>query len=101
MTTLNHTRITLRSYDYKVLDQAVDSIMQSLRANGMSPAAVPMPTRIQKFTVIRSPHIDKKSREQFEMRTHKRFIDISDPDPNLGEILRRINLTSAVEVAII
>jgi small subunit ribosomal protein S10 len=101
MTTLNKTRITLKSFDHRALDQAVHSIKHNLKANGMSPAVVPMPTRMQKFTVIRSPHIDKKSREQFEIRTHKCIIDVPNPDPNFGEILRRISLTSAVEVSII
>ena len=73
-------RIRLKAYDHKILDQSVGEIVQTARRSGASLVGpIPLPTTINKFTVLRGPHVDKKSREQFEIRTHKRVVDIVDP----------------------
>jgi small subunit ribosomal protein S10 len=94
-------RINLKAYDYKVLDQSVAEIVDIAGRTGARVAGpVPLPTRINKFTVLRSPHVDKKSREQFEIRTHKRLIEIIDPSPATLEALMRLDLSAGVDVAI-
>jgi small subunit ribosomal protein S10 len=73
-------RIRLKAYDHRVLDQSVKEIVETVkRTGGRVAGPIPLPTRMERFTVLRSPHVDKKSREQFEIRTHKRLLDILDP----------------------
>jgi small subunit ribosomal protein S10 len=94
-------RIRLKAYDHKVLDQAADKIVDTARrTNARTAGPIPLPTEINKMTVIRSPFIDKDSREQFEMRTHKRLIDIVDPTPKTVDALMRIDLSASVDVNI-
>ena len=92
-------RIRLKAYDHKVLDQAADKIVDTARrTNARTAGPIPLPTEINKMTVIRSPFIDKDSREQFEMRTHKRILDILDPNPKVVDALMRLNLPSGVNI---
>ena len=94
-------RIKLKSYDHKILDQSVLQIMETAEQTGaLVVGPVPLPTRIQKFCVIRSPFIDKDSREQFEIRTHKRLLDILKPTAKTMEALTRLNLPSGVDIEI-
>ncbi len=94
-------RIHLRAYDNKVLDISTQEIVNTAKRTGAQvKGPVPLPTRIEKFTVLRSPHIDKKSREQFETRTHKRLIDIVEPTPQTVEALMKLDLASGVDVEI-
>ena len=94
-------RIRLKAYDHRVLDQSVRDIVDAVRRTGGRVAGpVPMPTRIERFTVNRSPHVDKKSREQFEMRTHKRLLDIVDPTPQTVDALMKLDLAAGVDVEI-
>ena len=92
-------RVCLKAYDHKLLDQSVKEIVETVRRTGARIAGpVPLPTRIQKFCVLRSPHIDKKSREQFEIRTHKRLVDILEPTQQTVDALIRLELPAGVEV---
>ena len=94
-------RIRLKAFDHKILDQSAAQIVETAERTGAAVAGpVPLPTRIERFTVIRSPFIDKDSREQFEMRTHKRIIDILDPNPKVVDALMRLNLPSGVNIEI-
>ncbi len=94
-------RIRLKAYDHKVLDQAADRIVDTARRTTARTAGpIPLPTEINKMTVIRSPFIDKDSREQFEMRTHKRIVDILDPNPRVVDALMRLNLPAGVAIEI-
>ncbi len=94
-------RIRLKAYDHKVLDQAADKIVDTARRSAARTAGpIPLPTEINKMTVIRSPFIDKDSREQFEMRTHKRIVDILDPNPRVVDALMRLNLPAGVSIEI-
>jgi small subunit ribosomal protein S10 len=94
-------RIRLKGYDYRVLDQSVREIVETVRRTGAKIAGpIPLPTRINRFTVLRSPHVDKKSREQFEIRTHKRLLDILDPTPETVDALMKLNLSAGVDVEI-
>jgi small subunit ribosomal protein S10 len=94
-------RIKLRAYDYKLLDLSVNEIVQTAKETGARIAGpIPMPTEINKYTVLRSPHKDKKSREQFEMRTHKRLVDILDPTQQTVDSLMKLDLSSGVDVEI-
>ncbi len=94
-------RIRLKAYDYRVLDQSVAEIVDTVKRTGAKISGpIPLPTKINKFTVLRSPHVDKKSREQFEIRTHKRLIDILDPTQETIDALMRLNLSSGVNVEI-
>jgi small subunit ribosomal protein S10 len=94
-------RIRLKAYDHRVLDQAADKIVDTARRTSARTAGpIPLPTEINKMTVIRSPFIDKDSREQFEMRTHKRIIDILDPNPRAVDALMRLNLPAGVSIEI-
>ena len=100
---MNHQsiRIRLRAYDHRVLDQSTGEIVNTAKRTGAQVRGpIPLPTRIEKFTVNRSPHIDKKSREQFEIRTHKRVIDIVDPTPQTGDALMKLDLSAGVDVKI-
>jgi small subunit ribosomal protein S10 len=94
-------RIKLRAYDHRLLDQSVKEIVDTaVRTGARISGPIPLPTRISKFTVLRSPHVDKKSREQLEIRTHKRLIDIFEPTPDTVEALMKLELASGVDVEI-
>jgi small subunit ribosomal protein S10 len=94
-------RIRLVSYDHKMLDDSLVKIVDVVKRTGAVLAGpVLLPTQIKKYTVLRSPHTDKKSREQFEMRIHKRLIDISEPTPNTVEELMKLDLPAGVHVEI-
>jgi len=94
-------RIKLKAYDHRVLDNSVQQIVDAAERTGaMVVGPVPLPTRIEKFTVIRSPFIDKDSREQFEIRTHKRLVDILDPGAKTIDNLMRLNLPAGVDIEI-
>ncbi len=97
----NRIRIRLKAYDHKLLDQSVSEIMTTVRNTGARIAGpIPLPTRINRYTVLRGPHVDKKSREQFEIRTHKRLIDILDPTQQTLDALMRLDLAAGVSVEI-
>jgi len=97
----NRLRIKLRAYDHKLLDKSVDEIVQTAKETGARVAGpIPLPTEINKFTVLRSPHVNKKAREQFEMRTHKRLIDIVDPTQQTVDSLMKLDLSAGVDVEI-
>jgi small subunit ribosomal protein S10 len=94
-------RIRLKAYDHRLLDQSTGEIVDTARRTGASIAGpVPLPTKINKFTVLRSPHVDKKSREQFEIRTHKRLLDIIDPTQQTLDALMKLDLSAGVDVEI-
>jgi small subunit ribosomal protein S10 len=94
-------RIRLRAYDHRVLDVSTNEIVNTAKRTGARVRGpVPLPTRIERFTVLRSPHIDKKSMDQFEMRTHKRLIDIVDPTPQTVDALMKLDLAAGVDVEI-
>ncbi|MDE0724906.1 MAG: 30S ribosomal protein S10 [Alphaproteobacteria bacterium] len=94
-------RIRLKAYEHRVLDQATSEIASTAKRTGARVRGpIPLPTRIEKFTVLRSPHIDKKSREQFEIRTHKRLLDIIDPTPQTVDALMKLDLAAGVDVEI-
>ena len=92
-------RIHLRAYDNKILDLSTEEIVNTAKRTGAQVKG-PLPTRIERYTVLRSPHIDKKSREQFEQRTHKRLIDIIEPTPQTVEALMKLDLASGVDIEI-
>ena len=94
-------RIRLRAYDYRVLDKSTADIVETAKRTGAKVAGpIPLPTRIEKFTVNRSPHVDKKSMEQFEIRTHKRLLDIVEPTAKTVDELRKLNLPAGVDITI-
>jgi small subunit ribosomal protein S10 len=94
-------RVRLRGFDTELVDQSAKSIVQTVQKSGAQVAGpIPLPTRINKFTVLRSPHVNKKSREQFEMRTHKRLIDIIQPTPAVMDALMKLELPAGVDVEI-
>jgi len=94
-------RIKVRGYDHRLVDQSVEQIMETAERTGaVIVGPVPLPTQIEKFCVIRSPHIDKDSREQFEIRTHKRLIDILGPTTKTIDALTQLQLPSGVEIDI-
>lgn len=99
---INETiRIRLKAFDHRVLDQSTRQIVDTAKRTGAVIAGpVPLPTRTRKYTVLRSPHIDKKSREQFESRTHKRLIDILEPTSQTVEALMKLDLPAGVDVEI-
>ena len=94
-------RIRLKAYDHKLLDQSTVEIVNTAKKTGAKILGpIPLPTKKNKFTVLRSPHVDKKSREQFEMRTHKRLIDIINPTPQTVDALMNLDIASGVDVEI-
>ncbi len=94
-------RIRLKAYDYRVLDKSTREIVDTAKRTGARvKGPIPLPTRIEKFTVLRSPHVDKKSREQFEIRTHKRVMEIVEPTPQTIDALMKLDLASGVDVQI-
>ena len=94
-------RIKLQAYDHRVLDQAAASIIDTARGSGARVVGpVPLPTRIERWTVNRSPHVDKKSMDQFEQRTHKRLVDIVDPRAATIDALKKLNLPAGMDISI-
>jgi small subunit ribosomal protein S10 len=94
-------RIKLKAYDYKLLDQSAGEIIETAKRTGARVAGpIPLPTVINRYCVLRSPHIDKKSREQFEIRTHKRILDILEPTQQTVDALMRLDLSAGVDVEI-
>jgi small subunit ribosomal protein S10 len=94
-------RIRLKAYDYKLLDQSAMEIVETARETGAKVAGpIPLPTEINKYCVLRSPHVDKKSREQFEIRTHKRLLDILEPTQQTVDALMKLDLAAGVDVEI-
>jgi len=94
-------RIRMEAYDHRVLDQSARKIIETAKDTGAKVRGpIPLPTRIERYTVLRSPHIDKKSREQFEIRTHKRIIDIIEPTAKTIDALGRLEMPAGVEIRI-
>jgi small subunit ribosomal protein S10 len=94
-------RVRLRGFDTELIDQSAKAIVQTVvKAGSKVSGPIPLPTRINKYTVLRSPHVNKKAREQFEMRTHKRLIDIIDPTSKVMDSLMRLELPAGVDVEI-
>jgi len=94
-------RIRLKAFDHKLLDQSAVEIVDTAKRTGARIAGpIPLPTKIERYTVLRSPHVDKKSREQFEIRTHKRLLDILEPTQQTIDALMRLDLSAGVEVEI-
>ena len=94
-------RIRLKAYDHRLLDQSTTEIVDTARRTGAQIAGpIPLPTVKNRFTVLRSPHVDKKSREQFEIRTHKRLLDILQPTPETVDALMKLDLPAGVDVEI-
>ncbi len=94
-------RIRLKAFDHRVLDQSTSEIVNTAKRTGAQVRGpIPLPTKIEKYTVLRSPHIDKKSREQFEIRTHKRLLDILQPTPETVDALMKLDLPAGVDVEI-
>ena len=97
----NKIRIRLKAYDHKLLDQSVGEITETVKRTGARIAGpIPLPTKINKYCVLRGPHVDKKSREQFEIRTHKRLIDILEPTQQTLDALMKLDLSAGVDVEI-
>ena len=94
-------RIRLQAYDHSVLDQAVVDIIETATGTGARVVGpIPLPTRIERYTVNRSPHVDKKSMDQFEMRTHKRLLDLIEPTAKTVDELKKLNLPAGVDITI-
>ena len=94
-------RIRLKAYDFRLLDQSTAEIVDTAKRTGANVSGpIPLPTQIQRFTVLRSPHVDKKSREQFEIRTHKRLLDILEPTQQTLDALMKLDLSAGVDVEI-
>lgn len=94
-------RIRLKAYDHRLLDQSAEEIVDTAKRTGAKVAGpIPLPTRINKYCLLRSPHVDKKSREQFEIRTHKRLLDILEPTQQTIDALMRLDLAAGVDVEI-
>ncbi|MEO5366273.1 MAG: 30S ribosomal protein S10 [Magnetococcus sp. WYHC-3] len=94
-------RIRLKAFDHRILDQSTGEIVATAQRTGAEiRGPIPLPTKVQRFTVLRSPHVDKKSREQFEIRTHKRLIDIVNPTPQTVDALMKLDLAAGVNVEI-
>ncbi|MBT5321952.1 MAG: 30S ribosomal protein S10 [Verrucomicrobiales bacterium] len=97
----NQIRIRLKGYDHRVLDRSSQEIVETVKRTGSRVAGpIPLPTRRERFTMTRSPHVDKKSQETFEQRTHKRLIDILSPTPNTIDELKKLNLPAGVDINI-
>ncbi len=97
----NKIRIRLKAFDHQVLDQSTREIVDTAKRTGAKIIGpIPLPTRISKYTVLRSPHVDKKSREQFEIRSHKRLVDIVDWSPKTMDALTQLELPAGVHVEI-
>ena len=94
-------RIRLKAFDYRLIDQSAQEIVETVKRTGARVAGpIPLPTRIERFTMTRSPHVDKKSQETFEQRTHKRLLDILDPTAKTVDELKKLNLPAGVDITI-
>ncbi len=94
-------RIRLKAYDHRLLDQSAVEIVETAKRTGSRIVGpIPLPTDIERYTVLRSPHVDKKSREQFEIRTHKRLLDILEPTAKTVDELKKLNLPAGVDIKI-
>ncbi len=94
-------RIRMEAYDHRILDQSAADIIETAKRTGAKVSGpIPLPTRMERYTVLRSPHVDKKSREQFEMRTHKRLSDILEPTPKTVDALNKLNMPAGIEIKI-
>ena len=94
-------RIRLKAFDHRIIDQSVNDIVETVKRTGARVAGpIPLPTRIERFTVQRSPHADKKAMESFEQRTHKRLLDILDPTAKTVDELKKLNLPAGVDITI-
>ena len=94
-------RIRMEAYDHRILDQSAADIVETAKRMGAKVSGpIPLPTHMERYTVLRSPHVDKKSREQFEMRTHKRLIDIIEPTPKAVDALNKLNMPAGIEIKI-
>jgi small subunit ribosomal protein S10 len=101
MATKQVIRIRLQAYDHRILDQSTNEIVTTVKRTGALIAGpIPLPTRIERFSVNRSPHVDKKSMEQFEIRTHKRLLDIVNPTAKTVDELKKLNLPAGVDISI-
>ena len=101
MATGQRIRVCLKAYDHKLIDVSADKIVETAKRTDAKVAGpIPLPTKIERYTVLRSPHIDKKSREQFELRTHKRVLDIRECPPQTVEALMKLDLPAGVDVKI-
>ena len=101
MMNIQKIRIRLKAYDHKLLDQSASEIIDTARQTGAKVSGpIPLPTRISRYTVLRSPHVDKKSREQFEIRIHKRLLDILEPAQQTLDALMKLDLSAGVDVEI-
>ena len=99
--TSDKIRIRLKAFDHKVLDQSVTEILDAAKRTGARVSGpIPLPTEVNRYCVLRSPHVDKKSREHFEMRTHKRLLDILDPTQQTIDALMKLDLSAGVDVEI-
>ena len=99
--TAQKLRVSLKSYVHKLFDKSTAEIVDTVRRTGASVAGpIPLPTRINRYTVLRSPHVDKKSREQFEIRTHKRLLDIIEPTQQTVDALMKLDLAAGIDVEI-
>ncbi len=98
---MNRLRIRLKSYDHRILDQSVKSIVDTVRRFGIKISGpVPLPTERSLYTILRSPHVDKKSREQFELRVHKRLIELNDVTPDIIDALNKLEIPAGVYVEV-
>ncbi len=98
---MQRIRIKLKAFDHRLLDQSASEIVDTVKRMGASVSGpIPLPTRIERFTVLRSPHVDKKSREQFEIRTHRRLLDILEPTTKTVDALMKLELPAGVGVEI-
>jgi len=94
-------RIRLKAYDHRVLDKSAEEIVDTAKRTGAKVVGpIPLPTDFERYTVLRSPHVDKKSREQFEIRTHKRLLDILNPTAKTVDELKKLNLPAGVDIKI-
>jgi len=100
-TTKEKIRIKLKAYDHRILDQSTEEIVETVKRTGAHvQGPIPLPTVVEKFTVLRSPHVNKKAREQFEIRTHKRLLDIVEPTSRTVDSLMKLDLPAGVDVEI-
>jgi len=98
---INRIRVKLKAYDHRLIDKSVKAIVETVERTGAEISGpVPLPTKIKRYTVLRSPHVNKKSREQFEIRIHKRLIDILSPNDNTIDALMKLQLPAGVYVEI-
>ena len=101
MTTDQKIKIKLKAYDHKLLDWSVGEIVETTKRTGARVVGpIPLPTKKNRWTVLRSPHVDKKSREQFEIRTHKRILEILEPTPQTVDALMKLDLSGGVDIEI-